>query len=200
MTVLDRPLSTDLFAPADPMHELAELLTRIARGDQAAFARFYDLTCARVYGMALRVLRDAGYSEEATQEVYLQVWRSAAGFDPRSGSALSWLITMTHRRAVDRVRSEAASSRRSTMYGITTIRRPGDDVGEIVEARERDQVVRDGLGVLTDLQRESVELAYFHGLSYREVAERLGVALPTVKSRIRDGMRRLRAHVGPLSN
>ena len=177
------------------MRELTELLERTARGDSAAFARFYDLTCDRVYGMALRVLRDHGFSEEATQEVYLQVWRSASTFDPRSGSALSWLITMTHRRAVDRVRSESASSRRSTIYGVTAIPRPGDEVGEIVESRERGRVVRHGLDALTDLQRESVELAYFHGLTYREVAERLDVGLPTVKSRIRDGLHRLRAHL-----
>ncbi|MEE3853140.1 ECF RNA polymerase sigma factor SigK [Gordonia sp. LSe1-13] len=177
--------------------DLAQLLRRIGDGDQAAFADFYDGTCQRVYGMVHRVLRDDGYSEETTQEVYLQVWRSARTYDPDAGSALAWLLTMAHRRAVDRVRSESASSRRANAFGIASLRRDTDEVIDAVESLERRRDIRDGLGSLTALQRESVELAYFHGLTYREVAERLGIGLPTVKSRIRDGMRRLRAHLEP---
>lgn len=170
---------------------LADLLQRIGDGDQRAFADFYDLTCNRVYGMALRVLCDKGYSEEITQEVYLQVWRSAGTFRPESGSAISWLVTIAHRRAVDRVRSESASARRSMDYGIKRIMPPTDQVAEEIENREQRALVRRGMETLTCLQRESLELTYFHGLTHREVAETLGVALPTVKSRVRDATRRL---------
>lgn len=184
---------------ADPTSDvgvLPTLLGHIADGDSAAFARFYDMTCDRVYGMVIRVLRDPGYSEEVTQEVFLQVWRSAAGFDPQAGSALSWLITLAHRRAVDRVRSESAATRRDITYGHSATPTTFDEVSEAITARESAREVRGCLETLTDVQRESVDLAYYHGLSYREVAEQLTVALPTVKSRIRDGMRRLRDCLG----
>lgn len=175
---------------------LPELLRRIARGDAEAFAKFYDVTCDRVYGMVIRVLCDRGYSEEVTQEVYLQVWRSAGGYDPELGSAISWLITLAHRRAVDRVRSESASTRRDLAYGLRDLAPDFDDVAETVGTRESVRAVLGCLESLTDVQRESVDLAYYQGLSYREVSERLSVALPTVKSRIRDGLRRLRDCLG----
>ncbi|GAC69449.1 ECF RNA polymerase sigma factor SigK [Gordonia soli] len=171
---------------------LADLLVRIAEQDAEAFREFYDRTGDRVYGMTLRVLRDPGYSEETTQEVYLQVWRTASGFDPTAGSALSWLITLAHRRAVDRVRSEVAATRRDLEYGVGTWPSAYEHVGEVVERHEMRTWMLAGLAGLTALQREAIVLAYYHGLSYREVAERLTVSLPTVKSRIRDGLRRLR--------
>ncbi len=176
------------------MHEsdLNNLLARVATGDMDAFAQFYDATCDRVYGMTLRVLRDPGYSEEATQETFLAVWRNADTYDPRSGSALSWILTLAHRRAVDRVRSESAATRRTVAYGIADTAREVDDVSESVERREIARLIHTGLESLTPIQRQAIELAYFHGLTYREVAEHLDVALPTVKSRIRDGLIRLR--------
>ncbi|WP_232017203.1 ECF RNA polymerase sigma factor SigK [Gordonia insulae] len=182
--------------PASDVAALPALLDRIASGDSEAFARFYDLTCDRVYGMVLRVLRDPGYSEEATQEVFLQVWRSAGSFDRNAGSALSWLITLAHRRAVDRVRSESASTRRDIAYGLEDTRSAFDEVTETVTSQETTREVVGCLETLTDVQRQSVDLAYYHGLTYREVAERLTVALPTVKSRIRDGLKRLRQCLG----
>ncbi|MGV9827380.1 sigma-70 family RNA polymerase sigma factor [Gordonia sp. NPDC003429] len=175
---------------------LPTLLEKISDGDAAAFAEFYDLTSHRVYGMVVRVLRDPGYSEETTQEVYLQVWRSASTFDPAAGSPLSWLITMAHRRAVDRVRSETASTRRELTYGSADYTATFDVVSETVGAQETGAQVRGCLETLTDVQRESVDLAYYHGLTYREVADQLSVALPTVKSRIRDGLIRLRKCLG----
>lgn len=181
---------------ASDVAALPALLDRIGSGDADAFARFYDLTCDRVYGMVLRVLRDPGYSEETTQEVFLQVWRSARSFDPQAGSALSWLITLAHRRAVDRVRSESAATRRDVAYGLEDTRSSFDQVVDAVATRETTREVVGCLETLTDVQRQSVDLAYYHGLSYREVAERLTVALPTVKSRIRDGMKRLRRCLG----
>ncbi len=111
---------------------LATLLRRVSGQDEDAFARFYDLTRARVYGMVLRVLRDPGYSEETTQEVFLQVWRTAGTFDSAQGSALSWVITLAHRRAVDRVRSEQSGSDRESRYQAAAVDAPFDSVTEEV--------------------------------------------------------------------
>lgn len=175
---------------------LPDLLARIGGGDRRAFAEFYDLTSHRVYGMVVRVLRDPGYSEETTQEVYLLVWQSAASFDPAAGSAMSWLITLAHRRAVDRVRAETAAARRELGYGAAHHHSPFDAVAEAAVDREAGAAVRDCLDSLTDKQRESIDLAYYRGLTYREVAESLTAPLPTVKSRIRDGLARLAECLG----
>lgn len=175
---------------------LGVLLERVAAQDQTAFAELYDVTRARVFGMVLRVLRDPGYSEETTQEVYLQVWKSAGTYDPRQGSALSWLITLAHRRAVDRVRSEQSGADRESKYGAVALDAAFDSVSEEVTQRDDTRRVVDCLGTLTELQRRSVELAYYRGLTYREVAEQLSSTLPTVKSRIRDGLLRLKNCLG----
>lgn len=176
--------------------ELALILEKVARGDQSAFAEFYDRTSSRVYGMVLRVLRDPGFSEEAVQEVYLQAWSAVDTFDPARGSALSWLLTLAHRRAVDRVRSEQAGSDRQARYDTTNATREFDVVSEEVTRRDEHRAVTDCLETLTPTQRESVNLAYYGGRTYREVADALGVAIPTIKSRIRDGLIRLRGCLG----
>ncbi len=175
---------------------LGELLERVARQDPTAFAELYDATRSRVFGMVLRVLRDPGYSEETTQEVYLQVWRSADRYDPRQGSALSWIITLAHRRAVDRVRSEQSGADRESHYGSTNVDAAFDSVSEEVTQRDDRRRVNECLGSLTELQRRSVELAYYRGFTYTEVAEELSSPLPTVKSRIRDGLKRLKNCLG----
>lgn len=171
---------------------LDALLRRIGHGDREAFAAFYDITRSRVYGMVSRVLRDRGYSEETTQDVYLQVWRTAESYDPSLGSALAWLLTLAHRRAVDRVRSEQAASQRDFRYGTTSLERDTDNVSDAVISGEERQQVVGCLGGLTDLQRECIELAYYEGLTYVEVAKRLSANLATVKSRMRDALRGLR--------
>ncbi|NKR32830.1 sigma-70 family RNA polymerase sigma factor [Rhodococcus hoagii] len=176
--------------------ELRILLTRIASGDEAAFASFYDRTGPRVYGLVLRVLRDPGFSEETTQEIYLQVWKSAATFDPGRGSPLSWLMTLAHRRAVDRVRSEQSRTDREIVYETANRTDEFDEVTEEVTRRAERQAVVDCMQTLTDIQRQSVTLAYYGGRTYREVASELGVAVPTVKTRIRDGLARLRGCLG----
>ncbi|MFD4366696.1 sigma-70 family RNA polymerase sigma factor [Rhodococcus sp. NPDC058521] len=175
---------------------LTALLARIADGDRSAFSDFYSETSPRVYGMVLRVLRDPGYSEETTQEVYLQVWNTAEKFDPLQGSPLSWVITLAHRRAVDRVRSEQSGNDREAAYGAATWYSPFDSVSEEVDRRDDSSQVTDCLGTLSEVQQKSVVLAYYGGLTYREVADRLSVALPTVKSRIRDGLIRLKTCLG----
>ena len=138
----------------------------MARRDADAFAAFYDRTRARVYGLVTRVLRDPGYSEETTQEVYLQVWRSAANYDPAAGSALAWLMTLAHRRAVDRVRTEQAASQRESRYGAANVDPPADHVADSVILRDERRQVADCLDALTDVQRECIQLAYYDGLTY----------------------------------
>jgi len=172
--------------------DLDGLLRRVAQRDREAFTAFYDATCSRVYGMVVRVLRDRGYSEETTQDVYLQVWRSAASYDPASGSALAWLLTLAHRRAVDRVRSEQAAGQRDSRYGASTVERAADHFSDAVIAGEERRRVTACLDGLTGPQRECIDLAYYQGMTYVQVSERLSANLATVKSRMRDAIRNLR--------
>ncbi len=181
--------------PADAARD-EELLLAVARGDQAAFERLHDRLAPLVYGIVRRVVRDPDQSEEVTQEVLVEVWRTATRFDPDRGAARSWVATMAHRRAVDRVRSEQASRARTETVGIREQVRDYDEVSEQVERRLEYQQVRDALSALTDLQREVVELAYFQGYTYRQVAELLGTPLGTIKTRMRDGLIRLRDELG----
>lgn len=176
--------------------ELDALLRRVAQRDVDAFATFYDLTRARVFGLVTRVLRDPGYSEETTQDVYLQVWRSAENYDPSAGSPLAWLMTVAHRRAVDRVRAEQAASQRESRYGAANIDPPNDNVADSVILRDERQQVTDCLDSLTDVQREAIQLAYYDGLTYVQVSERLSANLATIKSRMRDAIRGLRRCLG----
>lgn len=184
--------------PVRLMHvtDLDALLRQVARRDADAFASFYDLTRARVYGLVTRVLRDPGYSEETTQDVYLQVWRSAENFDPAAGSALSWLMTLAHRRAVDRVRSEQSATLRESRYGAANVEPARDHVTDaVISGEERQQVIA-CLDGLTDLQRQCIQMAYYDGLTYVQVSERLSANLATIKSRMRDALRGLRSCLG----
>ncbi len=176
--------------------DLAGLLQRIAQQDQSAFAEFYTQTSRRVYGLARRVLIDPELSEDTTQEVYLQVWNMADRFNAEAGSPLAWLMTLAHRRAVDRVRSEQSSTNREARYGAAMQVKDHDDVVDTVTQRLEAEAVVQCLETLTPTQQESVRLAYYGGLTYREVAEKLDVAVPTIKSRIRDGLIRLKTCLG----
>jgi RNA polymerase sigma-70 factor, ECF subfamily len=171
------------------------VITDVARGDQAAFAALYDRAAPAVFGTVRRVLRDPAQSEEVTQEVLLEVWQTAARFDPSAGSATAWIATMAHRRAVDRVRSEQRAAERELRAAVAAPV-PFDDVTDAVETTLERERVRRCLAGLTDLQRESVTLAYYGGYTYREVAALLGVAVGTVKTRMRDGLIRLRDCLG----
>jgi RNA polymerase sigma-70 factor, ECF subfamily len=164
----------------------------LARGEDHALGELFDRVGGRVFGTVRRILRDPAQSEEVTQEVMLEVWRTAPRFDPRKGSADSWILTMAHRRAIDRVRSEQASRDRAQAIGTRDRPRPYDDVVEQVVLDEEHGQVTEALSALTDLQREAVELAYFEGYTYREIAERLDTPLGTIKTRMRDAMIRLR--------
>ena len=183
-------------SPADLSRRLAVLLAGIAQGSQPAFAEFYQLTSRRVFGMARRVLIDPELSEDTTQEVFLQVWQNASKFDPQAGSPLSWLMTISHRRAVDKVRSSQSSTDREAKYGASSQDIAHDSVSDEVGSRLEAEAVVRCLETLTETQQESVRLAYYGGLTYREVAERLNAAVPTIKSRIRDGLIRLKTCLG----
>jgi RNA polymerase sigma-70 factor (ECF subfamily) len=184
--------------PAVPRQspDLAALLHASARGDHAAFAELYDASVARVHGLVLRVVRDPAQAEEVTQEAYLGIWRTAAQFDPAKGSALSWLLTLAHRRAVDRVRAAEASHRRDTAYQSSTQPVPHDATAEAATDRLEARRVRTAMTSLTDPQRQAIELAYFGGYTHTEVATMLDLPVGTAKTRIRDGLIRLRDHLG----
>lgn len=189
-----RPIQDERAPTADEV--LVDLMTRTARGDDSAFAGLYEILAGPVYGMVLRVLRDPAQSEEVTQEVLVEVWRQASRFSRERGSVRSWVLTVAHRRAVDRVRSAQASSDREERVGRASHDREFDEVVEAVEYRLEAEQVRRALTVLTQLQREAVTLAYYGGYTHREVSDLLGVPLGTVKTRLRDGLIRLRDEMG----
>ncbi|WP_082908377.1 ECF RNA polymerase sigma factor SigK [Dietzia timorensis] len=178
---------------------LAALVRGSASGDRGAFAQLFDLTSPRLYGLIVRIVGDRGYAEEILQESYLQIWESADRYEEKFGSALSWMLTIAHRRAVDRVRSEQSARRREeadAMHSPAEQVDIAEGVAESMASRELATDVRRCVDDLSSVQRQAIELAYFGGLTYRDVAERLGAALPTVKSRIRDGLRNLKKCLG----
>lgn len=171
-----------------------DLLARSARGDQEAFEALCRQVAPTVHGVVLAVVRDRFQAEEVCQEVLLEVWRCASRFEPGRGSAMAWVTTIAHRRAVDRVRAEQRAAdrhRRAASHEVDY-----DAVVEHVEARLDSQRVRRCLSYLTPVQRESVTLAYYGGYTFREVAVLLGVPEGTIKTRMRDGLIRLRDCMG----
>ena len=178
-------------APASP-DALRDAILSVAAGDADSFAGLYDATSARVHGLVLRVLRDPAQAEEVTQEVYLEVFRRAAGFDPARGSALAWILTLAHRRAVDRVRSSQSQSDRDVAYESRANTQEPDPTGEAALATLEAQRVRTALEHLSERQAEAIRLAYLDGLTQTQVADRLGIPLGTAKTRLRDGLLALR--------
>jgi RNA polymerase sigma-70 factor, ECF subfamily len=174
-------------------------LARIALGDKRAFAELYDATASRIFGLVRRLLVDPAQSEEVTQEIYLEIWQTAGRYKPERGSAMSWMLTMAHRRAVDRVRASQSSRERDSKVGIRDYDREYDQVAEHVEITMEGARVKRALQDLTELQRQAVELAYYGGLTHSEISAELHVPVGTVKTRIRDGMIRLRDAMGVTS-
>ncbi len=175
---------------------LRDLLESASTGDRAAFTRLYDLTSSRIYGLAFRVVRDREYAEEIVQEAYLQYWQKAGQYHAARGSVLTWMMTIAHRRAVDRVRTEQLQQERMSDYGAASVETPRNIPLEVVVHADEARTLRTCLGELTELQRSSIEMSYFGGLTYPEVAEQTETPLPTIKSRIRDGLRRLKQCLG----
>lgn len=183
--------------PADPASPTPEeLLVEVAKGDDAAFEQLYHVVAGPVFGVVRRVVRDVAQSEEVTQEVLIELWRTATRYRPELGGAVNWALTLAHRRAVDRVRSAQAAAGRDERVGAMAAGRAYDEVAEQVTARLEREQVRRCLAVLTRLQRESVMLAYYGGNTYREVADQLALPLGTIKTRLRDGLIRLRDCLG----
>jgi RNA polymerase sigma-70 factor (ECF subfamily) len=175
------------------------LLERVAQGDQRAFAQLYDLVAARVLGLVKRILIDHAQSEEVTQEIFLELWQTAPRFDPNKGGATSWILTMAHRRAVDRVRAAQSSRNRDLKIGIRDYEPGHDMVAESTEIRIESERVAQAMERLTELQREAIRLAYYGGYSHSEVAAKLRIPVGTVKTRVRDGLIRLRDELGVTS-
>lgn len=191
--------------PTEPSHlrggraigsRMNELIMRAAAGDQQAFSTLYDEVAPRVHGLIVRVVVDRAQADEVTQEVFLETWRKAHAFDPARGSGLSWLLSIAHRRAVDRVRSSSAARTRDENFGARASDPPFDSTAEHVMARHDADAVHAALGTLSDVQREALEMAYFGGCTHTEVAAALDIPLGTAKARIRDGLRRLRDEIG----
>ncbi|WP_136611692.1 ECF RNA polymerase sigma factor SigK [Sinomonas albida] len=186
----------DRDAGGTPGPDIDELMARVARGDQGAFGSLYDALAPLVHGLVLRVVRDPAQSEEVTQEVFLEVWQQAKRFDADRGRARAWITVMAHRRAVDRVRAAQAAADRDLREGIKEFRESYDDVEHRVEVALESERVHRALESLTEVQRQAIRLAYYGGYTYGEVADALGLPLGTVKTRIRDGMIRLRDVLG----
>jgi RNA polymerase sigma-70 factor (ECF subfamily) len=191
----DTPGLTPAPPPGAREPDLNRLLGLVARGDEQAFEAVYDQLVKPAYGVIRRVLRDPAQSEEVAQEVLLEVWRTASRFDPAIGSAATWVLMIAHRRAIDRVRSlVAAAEREQKTAWVPSM--PQDEVVDAVEARMDRERVQRCLGGLTEVQRESIALAYYGGYTYRQVSALLGVTLAAIKTRIRDGLIRMRDCLG----
>ncbi|TXK17790.1 ECF RNA polymerase sigma factor SigK [Homoserinibacter sp. GY 40078] len=178
---------------------LEVLLARVAHRDRDAFAELYDRMASRVFGLVKRLLRDGAQSEEVTQEVFLEIWQQASSFRTARGAAVSWMLTIAHRRAVDRVRSAQSSRDRDERIGVRDLDAPYDHVAETVEVRLEHERVKRAMSRLTELQREALILAYYGGYTHSEMAEILRIPLGTVKTRLRDAMIRLRDDLGVTS-
>lgn len=184
-------------APENPAAHLARLLLETGQGNHEAFTEFYQRTSQLVFGVARRVLVDPGLSEEVTQEIFIVVWQDASKYDPALGSPTGWLATIAHRRAVDKVRSHQSSTNRDARWAASSGTRPFDEVATSFSDRMEALQLLDSLRALSPLQREPIVLAYFGALTYREVAERLSAPLPTIKSRVRAGLKQLRGQLEP---
>ena len=176
--------------PSQGPADVDRLLRQVARGDSTAFEALYDELAPAVFGLARRVVRDPARAEDVAQEAFLEVWRKAARFDSDLGKAKTWVMTIAHRRAVDAVRRSESQKRQELRAAPDEV--DHDEPADTLIRVEEHGAVRQCMETLTDLQLESVRLAYFNGYTYNEVAQVLDKPLPTIKTRMRDGLIRLR--------
>jgi RNA polymerase sigma-70 factor (ECF subfamily) len=178
-----------------PGPDLMSLMQLVQAGDDVAFATLYDQLAGAVFGTVKRVLRDPAMSEEVTQEVFVELWRTAARFDPERASVSTWAITIARRRAVDRVRRE--QSQRDRIERSATQRPPVEDAPDdaVVASLESERVSR-ALAELPEEQRIVIQMAFIDGDSHGEIAERLDLPLGTVKGRVRLGLKKLGGRLG----
>ena len=186
-------------ATAGDADAITRLLLLTARGDEAAFRQLYDQVAGAVYGLVKRIVRNPAQSEGVAQEVLVEVWRLATRFDPERGTGKTWILTLAHRRAVDRVRSSQAATDRDTRYGVANHEPDHDQVSDEAQVRLEQRQVRRALGELTEVQRTAVELAYYKGFTHQQVAQTLDIPLGTAKTRLRDGLIHLRDAMGVTS-
>lgn len=191
---------TLLIDPAAPEPEALrgdtpdDLLSRVGEGDLTAFEELFDRTHARILGLATRVVGSRAEGEDVVQETFVEVWRHAPRFRADRGSAMAWISTIAHRRAVDHVRSTVSARERERRQAEQQQREHG-----FVASLEDDDDLPDIAGCLdglTGVQRESIDLVYFGGLTSREAGERVGVPTATMKTRLRDALQRLRRCMG----
>jgi RNA polymerase sigma-70 factor, ECF subfamily len=172
-----------------------DLVERVASGDEGDFIELYDATSSRVYGAALQMLRSPRLAAEVTEEVFVEIWRQASRYDPSKGGVLAWMMSVVHRRSLDRMRkiSKEPAREQYATNGDGEFDRLSD---EVIESRLDADRAREAMRSLTDIERKAVTLAYFKGYSQTEVARLLGLPLGTVKSLIRDGLIGLRNALG----
>lgn len=171
----------------EPNRDDAAVAAGVANGDRDALESAFEAYGGAVKSMALRVLRNETLAEDVVQDVFVSFWKAPHKYDPNRGTLRTFLVTLAHRRAVDTVRSEEARFRREEKVPEDVMPSIDDEVW----TRTLSDSVREALAELNEGEREAISLAYFGGLSYVEVAKRLGAPEGTVKSRIRSGMRKL---------
>jgi len=189
---------TDELAP--PVGIDAAEIRRVAGGDREAFARIYDAFSPRLYPLALRMLKRPEDAEELLQEVFAKIWKDAADYDSRRGAPLAWAIIMTRNKAIDRIRAATRRHRLNEEAGVEAESHPPvsgtRSPGVAAERAEEARAVRGSVAELPTDIRETIELAYFGGLSQSQISQELSLPLTTVKSRIRSAMNRLRESLG----
>ena len=168
--------------------QLAAALVRVASGDRAALRLVYQDTSAKLFGVCLRILKDRGEAEDVLQEVFVTVWRKAASFDPGRASPITWMVAIARNRAIDRLRANQTRDR--TVSALL----PEDATPAVAQPLASDEqlAILRALSALSAEQRDLIELAYFQGMTHAELAERFGLPLGTVKTRVRNGLLTLR--------
>jgi RNA polymerase sigma-70 factor (ECF subfamily) len=174
-------------------------LYEIAQGKEAALGSFYDATIGRVYGLALRILRDAAEAEDVAAEVYVQVWQQASAYSAERGAPLSWLLVLCRSRALDRLRRREPAQTTEDIEAVANAQGlQGDDPQDLLAAVENGGRVHQALAKLSEIQRRLIGLAFFEDLSHQEIAARVGIPLGTVKSHIRRGLLCLKQELGEM--